>query len=84
MNKHYEKLHMSKSHCPTTKAQKTIHIQLLCNHPLGITTIMEISPWKYKELINQLLHQKINFIIVANELKIGLLYNNLYMSYIHP
>jgi hypothetical protein len=31
---HYEKSHMLKTHHPTTKAQKTIHIQLLHNYPL--------------------------------------------------
>jgi hypothetical protein len=29
--KPYEKLHPLKPHYPTTKTQKTIHIQLLCN-----------------------------------------------------
>ncbi len=35
---HYEKLHLSKPHYSTTKTQKIIHIQLLCNYPLDITT----------------------------------------------
>jgi hypothetical protein len=39
---HYEKLHPSKPHYPATKTQKTIHIQLLCNYPLGITTIVQL------------------------------------------
>jgi hypothetical protein len=34
------KLCPSKSHYPTTRAQKTIRMQLLCNYPLGITTTM--------------------------------------------
>jgi hypothetical protein len=30
---HYEKSRSSKPHYPATKAQKTTHIQLLCNYP---------------------------------------------------
>ncbi len=43
-NQHYEKLHPLKPHCPIIEAQKTIHIQLLCNYPLGITITMQLSP----------------------------------------
>jgi hypothetical protein len=43
-NYHYEKSHLSKPHYPTTKTQKTTHIQLLYNYPLGITTTMQLSP----------------------------------------
>jgi hypothetical protein len=35
---HHEKLRSLKPHYPTTQTQKMIHIQLLCNHLLGITT----------------------------------------------
>jgi hypothetical protein len=41
---HYEKLHLLKPHYLATKIQKTTHIQLLCNYPLGITTIVQLSP----------------------------------------
>jgi hypothetical protein len=37
---HYEKSCLSKPHYPTTKNSKKIHIQLLCNDLLGITTIV--------------------------------------------
>ncbi len=30
---------------------KKTHIQLLCNFPLGITTIMQLSPLKYGVLL---------------------------------
>ncbi len=40
---HYEKLHSPKPHYLAIKIQKTIHIQLLCNYPLNITTIMQLS-----------------------------------------
>jgi hypothetical protein len=40
---HYEKSCLSKSHYPSTKIQKTNHIQLLCNYPLGVTTIVQLS-----------------------------------------
>jgi hypothetical protein len=33
---------------------KKSHIQLLCNYPLDITTSMQLSHWKYGELINKL------------------------------
>ncbi len=51
---------MSKPHYPATKVQKPTYIQLLCNYPLGITITMQLSPWKYRELINKLSCQKIN------------------------
>jgi saccharopine dehydrogenase-like NADP-dependent oxidoreductase len=41
---HHEELRSLKPHCPTTKTQKTIHIQLLCNYLLGITTSVQLSP----------------------------------------
>ncbi len=41
---HYEKLHLLKPHYPITKTQKTTHIQLFYNYPLGITTTMQLSP----------------------------------------
>ncbi len=56
----YEKSHPSKPHHPTTKAQKTTHIQLLCNYPLDITTIVQLYPWKYKVLTNKLPYQKVS------------------------
>jgi hypothetical protein len=43
-----------KTHYPTTKAKKTTHIQLFCNYLLGISTIMQLSLWKYGVLINKL------------------------------
>jgi len=49
-----------KSHYLTTKTQKTTHIQLLCNYPLGITTSVQLSPYKYGVLINKLSCQKMN------------------------
>jgi hypothetical protein len=42
--KHYEKLHLLKPYYYATRAQKKIRIQLLCNYPLSITTIMQLSP----------------------------------------
>jgi hypothetical protein len=43
-----------------------------------------IVPWKDEELINELTCLKINCcIIIASELKTGLLYKNLYAPYIH-
>jgi hypothetical protein len=42
-HKHYEKSHTSKPHYTTIKIQKTTQIQLLCNYPLGITTIVQLS-----------------------------------------
>jgi hypothetical protein len=51
---HYEKLHPPKPHCIATKTQKSIRIQILCNYLLGITTTMQISPYKYGVLINKL------------------------------
>jgi hypothetical protein len=42
--KHYKNLCSSKPHYRITKIQKKIHIQLLCNYPLGITTTMQLSP----------------------------------------
>jgi hypothetical protein len=56
----YEKSHLLKPHYPATKILKTIHIQLLCNYPLGITTIVQLSFLKYDVLINKLPCQKIN------------------------
>jgi hypothetical protein len=44
VHSHYEKLHPSKPHYPIIKIQKTTHIQLLCNYPLGITTSVQLSP----------------------------------------
>jgi hypothetical protein len=41
---HYEKLHPPKPHFLVIRTQKTICIQLLCNCPLDITTIMQLSP----------------------------------------
>ncbi len=41
---HYEKSHLLKPHYPAIKTQKIICIQLLCNYPLGITTIVQLSP----------------------------------------
>ncbi len=37
-------LYMLKLHFPTTKDQKTTHIQLSCNCLLGISTIVQLSP----------------------------------------
>jgi hypothetical protein len=54
------KLYLLKPHYPATKNKKTTHIQLSCNYPLGISTIVQLSPLKYEVLINKLLHQKIN------------------------
>jgi hypothetical protein len=53
---HYKKSRMLKPYYPTPKTQKTTHIQLLCNYPLGITTTMQLSPLKYGSLINKLPH----------------------------
>jgi hypothetical protein len=33
---HYEKLRLPKPHYFATKTQKIVHIQLLCNYPLGL------------------------------------------------
>jgi len=41
---YYKKSRMLKPYYPTPKTQKTTHIQLLCNYPLGITTTMQLSP----------------------------------------
>jgi hypothetical protein len=57
---YYKKSCPSKPHHPATKAQKTIHIQLLWNYPLGITTIVQLSPWKYGVLTNKLPCQKVS------------------------
>jgi hypothetical protein len=38
LNNTYEKLHPLKTHYPTTKTQRTTHIQLFCNYFLGIIT----------------------------------------------
>jgi hypothetical protein len=40
---HNEKLHSLKPRYLTTKTQKTIPIQLLCNYFLGITTSVQLS-----------------------------------------
>jgi hypothetical protein len=40
---HYEKSCPLKPHYLATKTQKTIHIQLLCNFFLGITTSVQLS-----------------------------------------
>jgi hypothetical protein len=37
---HYEKSHLLKPHYLAIKTQKTTPMQLLYNHPLGITTIV--------------------------------------------
>jgi hypothetical protein len=52
---HYEKLCLPKSHYPTARVQKSTCIQILCSYPLDTTTIMQLSPLKYMELINKLL-----------------------------
>jgi hypothetical protein len=44
---HYDKSYSSKPHYPTTQTQKITHIESLCNYPLGITTIVQLSPYKY-------------------------------------
>jgi hypothetical protein len=54
------KLYLSKPHYPATKDQKKTHIQLSFNYPLGISTIVQLSPLKYEVLINKLLHEKIS------------------------
>jgi hypothetical protein len=47
-------------------------------------TIVQLSPLINGKLINNLPHQKlVSYIIVASELKMGLLYGNLYTLYIH-
>jgi len=43
-NTHYEKLRPSKPHYLATKAQKTTHIQLLCNYLLGIQLMCNYLP----------------------------------------
>jgi hypothetical protein len=53
-------MHYKKSRYPTTKAQKTTHIQLLCNYSLDITTILQLFSLEYEVLINKLQYQKIN------------------------
>jgi hypothetical protein len=40
---HYEKLRSSKLDDHATKTQKTTQIQLLCNYPMGITNIVQLS-----------------------------------------
>jgi len=40
---HYEKSHLLKPHYLVIKTQKTTPMQLLYNHPLGITTIVQLS-----------------------------------------
>jgi hypothetical protein len=81
---HYEKSHPSKPHYPTTKTQKITHIQLLYNYPLSITTIVQLSP---KNMVyyytNCHVRKLVSYIIVASELKMGLLYLNLYTLCIH-
>jgi hypothetical protein len=57
---HYVKLRPPKPHYHVLKTQKTYCIQLLCNYPLGITTIVQLSLYKYGILINKLSCQKIN------------------------
>ncbi len=71
--KHYEKSRPFKPHYPTTKIQKTTHIQLLCNYPLEIRCIK----------LNYHVKKSISCIIVTSELKMGILYGNLHTSYIH-
>jgi len=56
---HNENLHSSKLHNLAIKTQKTTHIQLLCNYPLGITTSVQLPPYKYNILINKLSYHKI-------------------------
>jgi hypothetical protein len=51
---HYDKSHLPKPHYLTTKTQKTTYIQLSCNYLLGITTIVQLSFYKYGVLINKL------------------------------
>jgi hypothetical protein len=81
---HYENLHLLKPHNLATKVQKIIYIQLLCNYPLGITTIVQLSLWKNEVLIiNCHVKKLVSCITIASELKMGLLYDNLYTSYIH-
>ncbi len=53
---HYKQLHPLKPYYPTTKTQKTTRIQALCNYLLGITTSVQLSPYKYGVLINKLPH----------------------------
>jgi hypothetical protein len=61
--KQYEKLCLLKAHGLAIRVPKTTHLQLLCNHPFqGIIIIMQLSPWKYGELINKLPSQKINYL----------------------
>jgi hypothetical protein len=40
---HYEKLCLLAPHDLQLKLKKTIHIQLLCNYPFGITTVVQLS-----------------------------------------
>jgi hypothetical protein len=41
---HYEKSCLPKPHYLTTKTQKKIHIQMICNYPFGIITIVQLFP----------------------------------------
>ncbi len=51
---HYEKSCSLKPHYLAIKTPKKTCIQLLCNYPLGITTTMQLSFYKYGGLINKL------------------------------
>jgi hypothetical protein len=59
MQFNYEKFCPPKSHGLATKVQKSTLIQLLCNYPFDFTTTMQLSPWKYGELMNKFAHQTI-------------------------
>ncbi len=81
---YYKNLCLLKPHKHVIKIQKTIHIQLLCNYPLGITTSVQLSSSKYGLLINKLHVKKlVNCIIVTSELKMSFLYGNLYTLFIY-
>jgi hypothetical protein len=41
---HYEKSRPPKPYYLATRIQKIIYIELLCNYPLSITTIVQLSP----------------------------------------
>ncbi len=41
---HYEKSRLLKPHYLAIKTQAIICIQLLCDYPLGFTTIVQLSP----------------------------------------
>jgi hypothetical protein len=41
---HYEKSQLPKPHCPTTRVQKTTHIQLLCNYPWVLQLLCNYPP----------------------------------------